>query len=93
MRRPPITATLCLFKRRLREVGRCERFAVGESVLRRAQAARIHLGEIQVVDSVHTVADVDNDANHNRQEQGQVPRDSEAQLVKKGKHAVTQPDG
>lgn len=90
----PDHSTLCLFKRRLRESGRWEPFAaVGDAVLQQAQAAGIRLGEIQVVDSVHSVADVDNDADRRRQEQGQAPRDAEAQLVKKGKHAVTQPDG
>jgi transposase, IS5 family len=90
----PDHSTLCLFKRRLREGRRWDQFAaVGESVLRQAQAAGIRLGEIQVVDSVHTVADVDNDADRHRQEQGQAPRDPEAQVVKKGKRTVTQPDG
>jgi IS5 family transposase len=90
----PDHSTLCLFKRRLREAGRWEPFAaVGDAVLQQAQAAGIRLGEIQVVDSVHTVADVDNDADRHRQEQGQAPRDPEAQVVRKGKRAVTQPDG
>jgi IS5 family transposase len=51
------------------------------------------LGTIQVVDSVHTVADVDNDADRQRQEQGQPPRDRQAQLVKKGKRRQTSADG
>ncbi len=90
----PDHSTLCLFKRRLREAGRWASFAaVGDAVLQQAQAAGIRLGEIQVVDSVHTVADVDNDADRHRQDQGQAPRDPEAQLVKKGKRTVTQPDG
>jgi hypothetical protein len=33
------------------------------------------LGKIQVVDSVHTVADADNDADRQRQEQGQQKED------------------
>ncbi len=90
----PDHSTLCLFKRRLRESRRWEPFAaVGESVLQQAQAAGIRLSEIQVVDSVHTVADVDNEADRHRQDQAQAPRDPEAQLVKKGKRAVTQHDG
>jgi transposase, IS5 family len=90
----PDHSTLCLFKRRLREAGRWEPLAaLSDAVLQQAQAAGIHLGEIQVVDSVHTVAHVDNEADRHRQEQGQAPRDPEAQLVKKGKRAVIQPDG
>ncbi len=46
-----------------------------------------------MVDSVRTVADVDNDADRRRQDQGWLPRDPQAQLVKKGKQSVTQPDG
>ncbi len=90
----PDHSTLGLFKRRLRDAGRWEPFAaLSNAVLQQAQAAGIQLGKIQVVDSVHTVADVDNEADRHRQDQGQPPRDPEAQVVKKGKRSVTQPDG
>ena len=90
----PDHSTLCLFKRRLREAGQWEPFAaLSDAVLQQAQAAGIRLGKIQVVDSVHTVADVDNEADRHRQDQGQAPREPEAQLVKKGKRSMTQPDG
>ena len=56
-------------------------------------AAGVQLGKIQVVDSVHTVADVDNDADRRRQEQGKPPRDRQARLVKKGRRRQTGPDG
>ena len=46
-----------------------------------------------MVDSVHTVADVDNDADRLRHEQGKPPRDKQAELVKKGKRRKTGPDG
>lgn len=90
----PDHSTLCLFKRRLREAGYWEKFeAVGDEVLRQAQAAGIQMGAIQVVDSVHTVADVDNDADRQRQEEAKPPRDPQAQIVKKGKRPVTQANG
>jgi IS5 family transposase len=90
----PDHSTLSLFKRRLRETSRWEQFeAIGDAVLQQARAAGISLGSIQVVDSVHSVADVDNDADRKRQAQGQPPRDPQATLVKKGKRAVTQADG
>jgi IS5 family transposase len=90
----PDHSTLCLFKRRLREAGCWEHLeTIGDEVLRQAQAAGIQMGAIQVVDSVHTVADVDNDADRRRQEEGKAPRDPQAQIVKKGKHPVTQADG
>lgn len=90
----PDHSTLSEFNKRLRESGGWAKFqAIGDSVLRQAQAAGIQLGKIQVVDSVHTVADVDNDADRQRQEKGQPPRDKQAQLVKKGKRRKTGPDG
>jgi len=90
----PDHSTLTLFKRRLHEAHAWEKLqAIGDQVLQQAQAAGITLGKIQVVDSVHSVADVDNDADRERQEQGKPPRDPQAQLVQKGKHAVTQPNG
>jgi IS5 family transposase len=90
----PDHSTLCLFKRRLREAGRWNRFeAIADEVLRQAIAAGIQMGKIQVVDSVHTVAQVDNDADRRRQEQGQPPRDPDATVVHKGKRSVTEPDG
>jgi len=92
--RAPDHSTLTLFKRRLREANAWEKLeAIGDQVLQQAQAAGITLGKIQVVDSVHSVADVDNDADRERHEQGKPPRDPQAQLVKKGKHSVTQPNG
>jgi transposase, IS5 family len=90
----PDHSTLCEFNKRLRESGGWAKFqAIGDSVLRQAMAAGIKLGKIQVVDSVHTVADVDNDADRQRQEKGKPPRDKQAQLVKKGKRRKTGPDG
>jgi len=90
----PDHSTLTLFKRRLREAGRWTQFeAVNGAVLAQAQAAGLVLGPIQVVDSVHTVANVDNEADRDRQAAGQRSRDPEATLVKKGTRAVTKPDG
>lgn len=90
----PDHSTLSDFKRRLQEGGGWAAFeAIGASVLQQARAAGVALGNIQVVDSVHTVADVDNEADRRRQEEGQPPRDGQAQLVKKGKRRQTGPDG
>ncbi len=88
----PDHSTLSEFNRRLREANGWQQLqAIGDSVLRQAQAAGIRLGQIQVVDSVHTVADVDNDADRQRQAQGRPPRDKQAQWVKKGKRRKTVP--
>lgn len=90
----PDHSTLGLFKRRLREAGSWEKLeAVGDEVLRQARAAGVGLGPIQVVDSVHTVADVDREADRERQEEGQPPRDGQAQLVQKGRRRKKGADG
>jgi len=90
----PDHSTLSDFKARMREAGGWRYFeAISGDVLQQAVAAGIQLGKIQVVDSVHTVADVDNDADRRRQEQGKPPRDHQAQLVKKGRRRQTGPDG
>ncbi len=89
----PDHSTLSVFKSRLLHYGYWDQFQqVSDQVLRQAHAAGIQFGKIQVVDSVHTVADVDNDADRRRQEKGKPPRDPQAQLVNKGKHSETQPD-
>jgi IS5 family transposase len=90
----PDHSTLCLFKRRLRQAGRWTHFeGLNDEVLRQAMAAGITLGKIQVVDSVHTVANVDNDADRKRQEQGQPARDPDASVVHKGQRTVTEANG
>jgi len=90
----PDHSTLSDFKARLREAGGWGHFeAIGDDILRQAMAAGIELGTIQAVDSVHAIADVDNDADRRRQEQGKPPRDREAQLGNKGRRRQTGPDG
>jgi transposase, IS5 family len=90
----PDHSTLCLFKRRLAAAGYWSRFeAVSDGILAQARRAGIKLGQIQVVDSVHTVADIDKDADRARQEHGKPCRDPQAQIVSKGKRRKTEPDG
>jgi IS5 family transposase len=90
----PDHSALSDFKRGLQASGGWAAFeAIVASVLQQAPAAGIQLGEIQVVDSVHTVADVDNDADRRRQEEGKPPRDRQAQPVNKGRRRQTGPDG
>ena len=75
----PDHSTLCLSRRRLREASHWDAFeAISDEVLRQAMAAGITLGKIQVVDSVHAVANVDNEADRRRQEQGEPPRDPQS---------------
>lgn len=46
-----------------------------------------------MVNSVHTVADVDEDAGRERRRQEKKPRDPQAQVVKKGNRRKTDADG
>jgi len=90
----PDHSTLCLFKRRLADAGYWSHFeAVSDGILAQARQAGIKLGPIQVVDSMHTEADVDRDADRERQAQGKPPRDPQARVVKKGKRRQTEPAG
>jgi IS5 family transposase len=90
----PDHSTLCLFKRRLRLAGRWTHFqAINDEILRQALAAGVTMGKIQVVDSVHTVANVDNDADRQRQAKGEPARDPDASLVQKGQRTVTEANG
>lgn len=64
----PDHSTLCLFKRRLAQAGCWEKLeAISDAIREQARAAGIRCGAIQVVDSVHTVADVDHEADWERQ--------------------------
>jgi head-tail adaptor len=60
-----------------------------DSLITQAQAYGLELGELQVLDSVHTRADVNNDKDRERQEAGKEPRDPDARVVNKGRRTVT----
>jgi IS5 family transposase len=90
----PDHSTLCAFKRRVEQAGRWKHFEMAsDEILRQAMAAGVKMGTIQLVDSVHTVADVDNDADRKRQQGGKPPRDPQARLVKKGRRRKTEANG
>ena len=92
--RAPDHSTLSEFNRRLRAAGGWQKLsAVCDEVLSQARAAGVRLGRVQVVDSVHTVADVDKEAEGERRRQGKGPRDPQAQVVKKGRRRRTDADG
>lgn len=90
----PDHSTLCLFKRRLEKAALWASFReVSDEILHQSREAGIQLGKLQLVDSVHTVANVDNEADRKRQGEGKPPRDKQAQIVKKGKRRCTEADG
>lgn len=80
----PDHATLTLFKQRLLAQGSQPMQELFTQVVRQAQAAGIAFGRIQVVDSVHTVADVNIEGDAHRRGRGQPRRDPEARWGTKG---------
>jgi len=92
--RAPDHGTLGLFKKRLvanRNWGELQR--IFDGLLQQARDQGLGLGGIQLVDSVHTQADVNAEKDKKRQEQGQAARDPDARVVHKGEREVVEPDG
>ena len=85
----PDHATLTLFKNRLLERKGGKVFEeLFKGVLRIARERGISLGRIQVVDSVHTIGDVNVEKDESRQKKGKGPRDPDARWGVKGKKVV-----
>jgi len=92
--RPPDHTTLTVFKNRFLQGSNWTVLAeMFDGLITQAQAYGLELGELQVLDSVHTRADVNNDKDRERQEAGKEPRDPDARVVNKGRRTVTQADG
>jgi IS5 family transposase len=91
----PDHSTLTVFKRRLSEQWRST--AVFEQLLREVvQVARdqgVNFGKLQLVDSSHTIADVDVDKDKERRGGGKPPRDADAKWGNKGRRRFKNPDG
>ena len=91
---PPEHSSLSVFKKRFQRSDKWHMLqGAFDDMIAQAQAHGLQLGELQVLDSVHTQADVNRDKDRVRQEQGRPPRDAEAKVVRKGKRKITQPDG
>jgi len=92
--RAPDHSTLTAFKVRLLEhKGLQDYERLFDSIIQQAQAAGIQFGGVQVVDAVHTVANVNNEKDRKRLEQGKPSADPDATVVTKGRRTVTEPDG
>ena len=90
----PDSTTLSVFKRRVLErTGLAPFEAVLHQVVAQARAKGIAFGRIQVVDSVHTVADVDVEADDHRRGSGTPRRDPEARWGTKGSRQRVTGDG
>jgi len=90
----PDHSTLTKFKARLlQDKGEKLLDGIFSGVLQQARAQGLELGSLQVLDSVHTQADVNLDKDDKRQSQGQAPRDPDARVVDKGERDVVEADG
>lgn len=90
----PDHSTLTVFRRRLeRERGENALQGLFDEVILAAKEAGVVFGELQVLDSVHTQADVDLAKEKERHDEGRPARDPDARVVRKGKRRVVKPDG
>ncbi len=104
----PDHSTLCLFRKRIEAVPdptkdntqkgmrnhlEEQSRALFDEVFQQAIGLGIQLGSIQIVDSVHTVAHVNNEKDRIRQESGKDSVDPGASVVHKGTRDVTAPNG
>jgi IS5 family transposase len=91
---PPDHSTLTVFRERLVQRGRQQVFAgMLEEIVQIAVQSGIQFGPIQIVDSVHTIAHVNTDKDHQRQNKGKGPRDPDAQWGVKHKRKVRNEEG
>jgi len=99
--RAPDATTLSVFKRRLLDGGGLKALeGIFQEVLVMAQRQGIKLGKIQIIDSVHSIADVNTEKEVRRRKKGELPRDPNARWgvslqdpVGKGTKRVTDEKG
>jgi len=90
----PDHSTLTLFKNRLIESGGLKAYEeLFDEIIKIAQQKGVKFGKLQVVDSVHLVADVNLGKDKQRQKEGKVPRDKDATWGAKGDKVVVGKDG
>lgn len=90
----PDHSTLTAFKACLRACGQEEAFErMLLEIVKIAQEKGVEFGEIQVVDSVHTVANVNTAKDEERKNNGKPPRDPAAQWGVKGDRIVRTEEG
>ena len=89
----PDHSTLCLFRLRLfAHAGSAAYAHLFDMIIAQAKAAGVVFGKVQLVDAVHTVADVNVEKDRKRQEQGKSLADPDAEVVNKGEREVTKAD-
>ena len=91
---PPDHTTLTAFKKRILENGKLKAYEkLLKEIIKIALEKGIKLGSLQVIDSVHTVADVNVEKDEKRQRDGRPPRDGSARWGVKGKKVVRDEEG
>jgi IS5 family transposase len=90
----PDHSTLTVFRERLLQRGKLKVFEeMLEEIVQMALRSGIQFGSIQIVDSVHSIADVNTDKDQRRQRKGKGPRDPDAQWGVKHTRKVKNKDG
>jgi len=90
----PDHSTLSVFKKRILENGRVEAYKrLLEAMISDAREAGIIFGTLQVIDSTHSIADVNVAKDDKRQKEGQEPRDPDSRWGCKGSYYVTDEHG
>lgn len=85
----PDHSTLTIFRERLLQRGKQKVFEeLLEEIVQIALESGIKFGSIQVVDSVHSAANVNTDKEHRRKKKGKEPRDPDARWGVKHKRKV-----
>jgi IS5 family transposase len=90
----PDHSTLTVFRERLIKRGKLKVFEeMLEEIVRIALQMGIQFGSIQIVDSVHSIANVNTHKDQKRQKKGKEPRDPDARWGVKHKHKVKTEEG
>ena len=90
----PDHSTLTLFKNRLVEnAGLIAYEELFDEIIKIARVRGVKFGQLQVVDSVHLIADVNLGKDKQRQKEGKRPRDKDATWGAKGDKVVVGKDG
>jgi IS5 family transposase len=90
----PDHSTLTKFRKRLIERGKLEAFEeLLAEIIQIALESGVQFGSIQIVDSVHSIANVNTSKDKNRKNKGQGPRDPDAKWSVKHKRKVEDKHG
>ena len=90
----PDHSTLTVFRERLLQRGKLKVFQeLLDEIVQIALESGIKFGSIQIVDSVHSAANVNTDKDHRRKKKGKGPHDPDAQWGVKHKRKVKNGEG